>query len=173
MTINFTAEEILQRIDPDKVHILNRWLARGDGVAVYQNKDFSSARFGDFQFVSFGSEAAQITGPIPQKMPDLGGQINWQYQLEGIYRGASLAEPPAIDHYKVTVASVGKEKTLLTVQVPHVRKFEDEATRLEVFRTLVKQEFATRKKLPKKLLLIAQSIRPGALRQDGPDIVNL
>lgn len=59
------------------VSVLNHWLERGDGVAVYQNVDLGNQEIGHRQFVSFGSE-------------DVGGAINWRYILEGIYRGEAL-----------------------------------------------------------------------------------
>jgi hypothetical protein len=72
---------------------VNGWLARGDGVAVYRNVDLGSRDLGARQLVSYGSPAAQleVTDP-PTRLPDIGGAINWRFQLEGTYRGAMLAE---------------------------------------------------------------------------------
>lgn len=130
--------EFLHDEDPDLYersrHTINRWLERGDGVAVYQNEDLGHPELGKRQFVSFGSRNAQLEyqhctcgvcgkklafheseglihhddpdydpyeGEVntydhdpditpPTRLPDIGGQINWRYQLQGIYRGALL-----------------------------------------------------------------------------------
>jgi len=74
--------------EPETFAIINRWLARNDGVAVYENQDLGHPDIGRRQFVSYGSKAAQIeTDEPPQRMPDIGGAINWRYQLVGVYKG--------------------------------------------------------------------------------------
>jgi hypothetical protein len=70
--------------------VINRWLARGDGVAVYENVEFGHPDLGHRQYVSFGSHEAQIVGDPPTRMPDIGDSINWRYQLVGTYQGESL-----------------------------------------------------------------------------------
>lgn len=91
--------EVLAEVLEDNRHIFNKWLSRGDGIAVYENKLIEApvkAKKGedreyalaDRQFVSFGSPAAQIeSAEPPARMPDIGGQINWRYQLVGTYKG--------------------------------------------------------------------------------------
>lgn len=70
---------------------VNAWLARGDGIAVYQNHDMSSANLGEVQLASYGSADAQIENQEPpQKLPDIGGRVNWRYQLIGTYKGETL-----------------------------------------------------------------------------------
>lgn len=70
--------------------VLAGWLERGDGVAVYQNQDLDHPELGHYQLVSYGSTVAQIeTEEPPARMPDIGGAINWRYQLIGTYRGPS------------------------------------------------------------------------------------
>ena len=70
---------------------VNKWLARGDGVAVYENVDFGHPHQGDIKLVSFGSPEAQIeTVDAPTRLPDIGGDINWRYQLAGTYQGETL-----------------------------------------------------------------------------------
>jgi hypothetical protein len=87
----FTADEVRALLAPEHVPTVNRWLARGDGIAVYQNHDLGSARVGHCQFASYGSPAAQLeTDTPPQTLPDIGHAINWRYQLEGVYRGGTL-----------------------------------------------------------------------------------
>ena len=71
--------------------VINRWLARGDGVAVYVNVELGHPEFNHHQYVSFGSPEAQIPDAYPpQRMPDIGSSINWRYQLCGTYRGEEL-----------------------------------------------------------------------------------
>jgi len=70
---------------------MNRWLARGDGIAVYQNAAMDSALLGTRKYVSYGSREAQIESETPpQRLPDIGDQINWAYRLEGVYLGGPL-----------------------------------------------------------------------------------
>lgn len=63
-----------------------KWLDRGDGVAVYENQEIGHSNCGHRKFVSFGSKEALLEedGPPPQRMPDIGGDINWRYCLVGI-----------------------------------------------------------------------------------------
>jgi hypothetical protein len=71
--------------------MINKWLERGDGVAVYENHDFSSPGLGDHQITSFGSPAAQLeVDTPPERLPDIGSQINWRFVLVGTYRGEKL-----------------------------------------------------------------------------------
>jgi hypothetical protein len=93
----FTRDELLEALtealEPvsGATAVINRWLERGDGVGIYQNQELGSDQAGHRQYVSFGSPAAQlIEDPPPQRLPDIGGSINWRYQLEGIYRGEAL-----------------------------------------------------------------------------------
>jgi hypothetical protein len=89
---HYTLDEIRALIDPvGATVIVNRWLARGDGIAVYRNVDFGSSEFGDTKFVSYGSPAAQLEVDVPpQTLPDIGNVINWRYQLQGVYKGGAL-----------------------------------------------------------------------------------
>ena len=86
-------EELLAEVGPqDTVFpMLNRWLARGDGIAVYENVDLGHPEQGHKQFVSFGSPSAMLEAPeAPHRLPDIGDAINWRYQLCGTYRGEAL-----------------------------------------------------------------------------------
>ena len=61
---------------------IDRWLARGDGVAVYENHDLGHADHGSCMIVSFGSPAAQIEAPVPPHvLPDTPREVNWRYCL--------------------------------------------------------------------------------------------
>ena len=87
----FTKTQIESMLDSQNWPIVNRWLARGDGIAVYENHNIGSDGAGHRQFPSFGSSAAQLeTETPPKRLPDIGGHINWAYQLIGTYRGALL-----------------------------------------------------------------------------------
>lgn len=73
------------------VELLNGWLLRGDGIAVYRNQELGHPQLGHVQIVSFGSHAAQLeTAEPPTTLPDIGGAINWRYQLDAVYQGAPL-----------------------------------------------------------------------------------
>lgn len=77
--------------DGDAFALINRWLARGDGAAVYENHDLGHPEVGHVQITSYGSSAAQLeTDEPPSRLPDIGGQINWRYQLIGTYRGEEV-----------------------------------------------------------------------------------
>jgi hypothetical protein len=43
---------------------VNRWLARGDGAAVYRNQDLGHPEYGAVRIASFGSPAAQLPGIV-------------------------------------------------------------------------------------------------------------
>jgi hypothetical protein len=67
--------------------LIDSWAARGDGAAVYENADLGSAGMGEIKVVSFGSPVAQLEGAeAPERLPDIGGDINWRYVLKGTYR---------------------------------------------------------------------------------------
>ena len=70
---------------------INVWLRRGDGAAIYRNQAMDHSQFGRRKICSFGSPAAQLeTEEPPQRLPDIGQDINWAYQLEATYRGEPL-----------------------------------------------------------------------------------
>jgi hypothetical protein len=78
---------IKNELPASSVQILNRWLERGDGVAIYENQALDSSDLGHKQFISFGSPAAQIEDvEPPQRLPDIGNKINWRYSLIATYR---------------------------------------------------------------------------------------
>lgn len=73
---------------------VNRWLRRGDGIAVYENQLLGSPELGTRKYVSYGSSEAQLEVDIPPtRLPDIGGTINWRYCLVGTHRGAQLELP--------------------------------------------------------------------------------
>lgn len=75
----------------DMIDRINLWLARGDGVAVYENMDLGHRELGHRQFISYGSAAAAIQGYAPpERLPDFPQRINWRYCLIGVFQGASL-----------------------------------------------------------------------------------
>lgn len=71
----------------DAARLINGWLERGDGVAVYENADLGHPSLGHKQFVSYGSSAAQLETDVPpQRLPDIGQLVFWRYQLIATYR---------------------------------------------------------------------------------------
>lgn len=88
----YTRHEIRELVPAQHHETVNKWLARGDGIAVYRNHDLGDRlMLGHTQFVSFGSPAAQLeTATPPERLPDIGRAINWRYRLEGIYTGGAL-----------------------------------------------------------------------------------
>ena len=88
-----TEEELFSLLDEEHHDTVRKWLDRGDGVAVYQNIALDHSRMGQRKFVSYGSEKCQLepchcdeAGCPPNRLPDIGGQINWPYRLEGVCR---------------------------------------------------------------------------------------
>jgi hypothetical protein len=91
----FTYEEIKEILDPQFWPVINGWIGRGDGVAVYRNQAMDSSGAGERQFVSYGSTVCQLEmgeSDLPKRLPDMGGKINWMFQLEGVYHGRYLIE---------------------------------------------------------------------------------
>lgn len=74
----------------DACRMINKWLVRGDGAAIYQNELIGASPL-DTEIVSFGSPKTQLeTESPPSQMPDIGNRINWRYWLAGTYRGEQL-----------------------------------------------------------------------------------
>lgn len=94
MTAQLTTQQArdeVSHLDARNILTINRWLARGDGLAIYENHELGHPDAGHRQLVSFGSPAAQLeTDTPPQRLPDIGGRINWRYQLVATYRGETL-----------------------------------------------------------------------------------
>ena len=90
----YTYKEIRRVVDYGVWSQVNKWLKRGDGIAVYQNAALDSSGAGHYKFLSFGSSAAQLetdrVESLPTRLPDMAGQINWMYQLQGTYKGQEL-----------------------------------------------------------------------------------
>lgn len=64
---------------------ISRWAADGKGAAIYRNEDMGHPELGRLNVVSYGTPTAQLeTASPPQRLPDIGGQINWRYCLLGI-----------------------------------------------------------------------------------------
>lgn len=93
-TRTLTATEVAEIIGNEGITEANEWLARGDGIAVYQDKALDSSSVGHRRIFSFGSPEAQFVVP-PEQLPDFPGEINWRYQLEGVYRRNMPLAPPA------------------------------------------------------------------------------
>jgi hypothetical protein len=70
---------------------VGRWLERGDGAAVYENHDLGHPDLGMPKIVSYGSSQAMLeVSEPPERLPDIGGSINWRFVLVGTYRKGSL-----------------------------------------------------------------------------------
>jgi hypothetical protein len=64
-----------------------KWVSRGDGVAIYQNSDLGYPEVGDIKLASYGSPRALLEVDVPPTtLPDIGGHINFRYQLIGTYK---------------------------------------------------------------------------------------
>lgn len=97
-----SVEELWEML-PDEIRqsarpTIERWLARGDGCAVYENVAMDSGALGHKQFTSYGSPAAQIEvdthdrrNDPPQRMPDIGNAVNWSYGLVAYCRPRVVA----------------------------------------------------------------------------------
>ncbi len=82
-----TEAEILERVDPESRPIVERWLERGDGVALYVNQAMDHSQHGHEVFLSYGSERAQIEeSEPPERMPDFPSMLGWPYRLEAKVR---------------------------------------------------------------------------------------
>lgn len=80
-------DEVFSDLTLESKEKIGVWLDRGDGVAVYENHDLGHPEIGKQQIVSFGSPAAQLeVDEPPTTLPDIGGAINWRYQLVATYR---------------------------------------------------------------------------------------
>jgi hypothetical protein len=69
---------------------IDRWLARGDGAAIYRNNDLGHPEIGMPRIVSYGSPAAQLeVAEPPARLPDglPAGAINWRFGLEAVCGG--------------------------------------------------------------------------------------
>jgi hypothetical protein len=94
----YTADEITAYINaqygddaPTVIAQVNRWLARGDGIAVYENHDLGHPEVGSCRLASYGSQAAQLEVETPpERLPDTNTMINWRYMLVGTYRGVEV-----------------------------------------------------------------------------------
>lgn len=68
--------------------MIDEWVQRGDGCAIYRNEDLGHPEQGQLKFLSFGGPSAQLEqAEPPQTLPDIGDEINWRYQLWETYRG--------------------------------------------------------------------------------------
>lgn len=94
MTEQWTREQFAAYVErqyedqaPDVIRLVSRWVDRGDGAAVYENHELGHPDLGAPKIASFGSPAAQLeTDDPPKRLPDIGNQINWRYQLVATYR---------------------------------------------------------------------------------------
>ncbi len=91
-----------QEFSQQAVEVVGRWPAGGRGAAVYKNALIEApvVKKGvvvnpqlDCKIVSFGPAGAQLeTTEPPTRLPDIGGQINWRYQLHAVVRPQRVGE---------------------------------------------------------------------------------
>jgi hypothetical protein len=91
LTVYPSLDAVLTHVDPElqsEAQVqFERWLNRGDGIAVYENVDLGHRELGHRQWISYGSPEAQLEVDTPPRiLPDIGARINWRYALEGVYR---------------------------------------------------------------------------------------
>lgn len=88
--------------------LVDKAARRGDYVLVYRNEDLGHPDLGHCQTLTYGSEVSFIEGDTfglpPTTMPDVGGAINFRYQLVGLYapgdvRPAELIEADIVRRY--------------------------------------------------------------------------
>jgi hypothetical protein len=91
-------DNLSEHYGPATTQVLERiaaYLARGEGVAVYEDSEFSSPGRGDWKLKSFGSPDAQIrTDQPPIRLHDgVDGDDaeNWRFVLVGTYRATKEA----------------------------------------------------------------------------------
>lgn len=85
MSAIISSNELGLLVNAESHPIVNRWLARGDGVACYSNHAFDSGMFGHRIFLSYGSPAAQIETALPPDACPVQGHgmsTAWMYRLE-------------------------------------------------------------------------------------------
>jgi hypothetical protein len=91
------AAQLRERIVRENPHehdivleIINKWLGRGDGIAVYVNDHPGATLHGESMYVSYGSDQAILTASeAPERLvPDS------RYELVATYRGEPLKEEP-------------------------------------------------------------------------------
>lgn len=109
-TLREYIDRMYQEDAPGVIESLNRWLARGDGVAVYVNKDLGHPELGMPRLVSYGSKQSLLETDEPaERLADMPGQINWRYQLEATYRGGMMPVPVGPFDVDMSPAAPGPE----------------------------------------------------------------
>lgn len=91
-TETWTEAELFAAFDESCHPVLRRWLARGDGAAVFENVDVGHPDSGHLKALSYGSPLAQLeVDSPPEQMPDVGRDINWRYRLKAMCRPSRQA----------------------------------------------------------------------------------
>lgn len=80
-------ERQYEALAPRVLGMIDAWMKRGDGAAIYENQDLGHPDLGSCKIVSYGSPRAQLETPEPPtRLPDIGGAINWRYTLVATHR---------------------------------------------------------------------------------------
>lgn len=115
-TEEWTPEQLRDRLVKDSqpeltFALVNKWLERGDTVAVYENADLGHPRAGAIQLTSYGSAKAMLErtqfpdGP-PEIMPDT-DQTNWRYRLKAVVREGPVPVPGVLTERDRTCTKEG------------------------------------------------------------------
>ncbi len=81
---------------PEGREKFQRWLERGDGIAVYRCELMDHSEFGHLRYYSFGSPEAQIPGDTPAKRCPVGrgSVVDSAYFLVAVHRPAKPVDFP-------------------------------------------------------------------------------
>ena len=81
---------------PEGREKFQRWLGRGDGIAVYRCELMDHSEFGHLHYYSFGSTEAQIPGDTPPRRCPVGrgSVVDSAYFLVAVHRQSKLVELP-------------------------------------------------------------------------------
>lgn len=98
----FQAILVEEEYDDRTLNLIQRWLARGDGVAVYENQDLGHPLLGMHVLVSWGGpEANLLKDAFPEPPKTLpfdnieGVGLGWRYTLQGVYEQAANVSHPS------------------------------------------------------------------------------
>jgi len=83
----FTIDDLAETLPPDSFTVccMQKWLARGDGIAVYECRLLGSELLGHRVMVSFGGPDAQLPGDEPPNYLPVGLiRLAWAYTLQGV-----------------------------------------------------------------------------------------
>ena len=120
MSAIISSSELGLLVNAQSHALVNRWLARGDGVAVYRSQAMDSAWLGHRVFMSYGSPEAQISTTMTNLPPDAcptqsrGMGMAWAYRLESHCPPGRYGARHGSEHgYELIPAEVTAERELI------------------------------------------------------------